>query len=463
MLHCLFTPFSFAQNTWSDPLQIDESAGTHPHVFFSKSGKLYVSYYDIQYDSMFIKYENTIGGSLSTPKNVIKGGKNVGIHFESDDVIDLMAARTNGHTVLKSVNSGNTWTAVKSITSSDNFGSSNTMGAFFTENGTDLRLFYSFVHYNAVVGEKPQLYYINRTGSTWDASGTFIADGSVCGAYENGQNISVIGTRGTYMSINNGSTFSEINSGAIFSEQLKANGTDECSGILYMVRSYSSANYVIALTKSNDNGSTWLSPQLKVQESTTNLYSYPKIAVKGDTMVVCWVEDPTPQMGINGYKKLFACHSFDGGLTFSSIDTIFNGTDYKVITTSYDDNRIDMDIANYNNRFVISYSVVLNNLANNQHTFIREVTYAEPSLVTQKNTNSLPEICVYPNPANDKIIITNFENGTIEIINLQGQTIKTINTSNTITTIDISKLSGGVYIIKVKTDIEIIFKKFIKK
>ncbi|OFX46742.1 MAG: hypothetical protein A2046_01160, partial [Bacteroidetes bacterium GWA2_30_7] len=92
--------------------------------------------------------------------------------------------------------------------------------------------------------------------------------------------------------------------------------------------------------------------------------------------------------------------------------------------------------------------------------------YVGISDVISENT-----ISVYPNPANSHIIITGLNKGTIEIINIQGQIVKTLSTlelsaaeiSNTKTTIDISKLSSGFYTIKIKTDNGIIEKKLIKQ
>jgi len=73
------------------------------------------------------------------------------------------------------------------------------------------------------------------------------------------------------------------------------------------------------------------------------------------------------------------------------------------------------------------------------------------------------EVNIYPNPANETIIIDGLQAGKIEIINLQGQVIKNIDVSNEKTSIDISKLSGGVYTMKIKTNEGIIVKKLIKQ
>jgi|GEM_PF-427955 len=72
-------------------------------------------------------------------------------------------------------------------------------------------------------------------------------------------------------------------------------------------------------------------------------------------------------------------------------------------------------------------------------------------------------IKIYPNPANNKIEIEGIQIGQIEIINLQGQIMKNINITNEKTTIDISKLSVGIYTIRIKNNEKIIIKKFVKE
>ena len=77
-------------------------------------------------------------------------------------------------------------------------------------------------------------------------------------------------------------------------------------------------------------------------------------------------------------------------------------------------------------------------------------------------TNSL-NISVYPNPATDKLTIECNQKSLIEIINPEGQIIKTIHSTGIKTTIDLVSLSRGIYIIKAKTDKGIMMKKFIKQ
>ena len=70
---------------------------------------------------------------------------------------------------------------------------------------------------------------------------------------------------------------------------------------------------------------------------------------------------------------------------------------------------------------------------------------------------------IYPNPATNNITIEIPQKSEIEILNINGQIIKTINNNNTKTTIDLENLSSGVYIIKAKTDRGIAMNKFIKE
>lgn len=368
---------AFSQITWTDPFQIDDYAGTYPNVEFDNSGHLYVIRYDIQRDSIVIKSELTPQGVFGNGKNVTNTGTNTAIHFSGSDTINLLVSKFMAHVIYRSVDGGQSYTQVKTVPNSDNIGSPNTMAGYFVQEGNQLRLVYSFVHYNPVVGDKPQMFQILRNGDTWDANGVFIADGSVTGLFENQASVTSAGTRGTFNSSDNGSFYTEINPGVAMSEQLRPTGTDSWNGRIYMIHSYTGISNELLFTTSDDNGVTWTTPQTNILSSVAYI-NYPKISAKGDTIVAAWLEDPSPQMGINGYKLLKACYSLDGGTTFSAPDTLFYGTDYNVIKTSYDDNRADFDIANYGDRFVVGYSTVLNNLANNQHTFIRELSFPEP-------------------------------------------------------------------------------------
>lgn len=72
-------------------------------------------------------------------------------------------------------------------------------------------------------------------------------------------------------------------------------------------------------------------------------------------------------------------------------------------------------------------------------------------------------MCIYPSPASKFITIKMQQKSEIEILNVNGQIIKTTYNNNKETTIDLENLSSGVYIIKAKTDKGIAIKKFIKE
>lgn len=72
-------------------------------------------------------------------------------------------------------------------------------------------------------------------------------------------------------------------------------------------------------------------------------------------------------------------------------------------------------------------------------------------------------INVFPNPVSDNLTIETSAKSSIEILNIEGQIIKTTNTAVKQTSIDVSNLSSGVYIIKAKTDRGFAVKKLIKE
>lgn len=436
--------------TWSAETQIDKSAGTYPRVLFDPNGKIMVFYYDVYKDSMLLSHEKSPkSGLFKNPLGINKGGKNIGIYFESEKDIQLLVSRSTSHTLMQSADSGKSWSFIKNIPSTDNMGSTNTMGGFFTKDGNDLRLLYSFVHYSAVTGDRPQTFQIKRVGNTWDNTGTFITDGAPIGAYEKDQEVCLLTSRGTYFSSDNGANYTGFTP-----DRIDATGSDFSNGKIHLIDE-------VVSTVSSDNGASWSSPKDTILP-TVNTVSYSKIAVNGDTIVTCWVEDPSPEPGVGGYRLLLSSYSIDGGGTFSIPDTLFKGTNFKVIKTSYDDNRVDFDIINNRNRFVVAYSTVLNNLNNNQHTYLREINFPEvtppPPTPTSLENNyiSSTEFLVYPNPAQNTLSINlpGNELFAIELFDVYGQKIWATQNVNTQCSIDVSKLASGNYVVKAISKIE---------
>jgi len=76
---------------------------------------------------------------------------------------------------------------------------------------------------------------------------------------------------------------------------------------------------------------------------------------------------------------------------------------------------------------------------------------------------SLSAISLYPNPAADIMTIETPQKATFEILSIHGQLIKTFETYNTKTNIDVSALPAGMYIVEVRTEKGIAVKKFVKE
>jgi len=95
------------------------------------------------------------------------------------------------------------------------------------------------------------------------------------------------------------------------------------------------------------------------------------------------------------------------------------------------------------------------------YVFIDDVSLSTSVGVYEESNNAL--INIYPNPATDNITIETAEKASIEILNIAGQIIKTINTAVKQTSIDVSDLASGVYIIKAKTEKGVAVRKFVKE
>lgn len=85
------------------------------------------------------------------------------------------------------------------------------------------------------------------------------------------------------------------------------------------------------------------------------------------------------------------------------------------------------------------------------------------NITSAKSDNMNKIISIYPNPVNTSFKTEGMEAGVIDIINSSGQIVDRLEINDNTTTIDISKLSKGIYFLRIQSDGKIQMKKFIKE
>jgi len=87
-----------------------------------------------------------------------------------------------------------------------------------------------------------------------------------------------------------------------------------------------------------------------------------------------------------------------------------------------------------------------------------------PQVITGiKDYKGIQNLSLYPNPASGEITICIPGNATVDILNIEGQVVKTIAAVNYKTTIDISGFAKGMYYVKAINNNAVAVKKFIKQ
>jgi hypothetical protein len=80
------------------------------------------------------------------------------------------------------------------------------------------------------------------------------------------------------------------------------------------------------------------------------------------------------------------------------------------------------------------------------HVAIIRMNVGDPSNV---GNNVASNVSVYPNPTTGIVSVTNVENATIEVINLMGQVVATVDSNTEINSIDLSNEANGTYFVRV--------------
>ncbi len=181
----------------------------------------------------------------------------------------------------------------------------------------------------------------------------------------------------------------------------------------------------------------------------------------------CDVQDSTAAFGLNG-------SIFYTGIYRNNIDTIpgfvspsaGSGTGYYGVTNDWSMQAASHCI-NAGTRDTTGLSLPAKDKAGNPRISggridIGAYEYFFPPNSINEVLINFP-IGIYPNPATNNITIEIQQKSEIEILNINGQIIKTIDNNDAKTTIDLGNLSSGVYILKAKTDKGIAIKKFIKE
>lgn len=95
--------------------------------------------------------------------------------------------------------------------------------------------------------------------------------------------------------------------------------------------------------------------------------------------------------------------------------------------------------------------------------FDGEVVLVTKLMHAIEEPNPGQNLVFYPNPATDNLTIEVLQKSTIDILNMEGQIVKTIKEASSKVTVDLKALSSGVYMVKIRSDKGIVIKKFIKE
>lgn len=115
----------------------------------------------------------------------------------------------------------------------------------------------------------------------------------------------------------------------------------------------------------------------------------------------------------------------------------------------------------YTDTFSVSLTAISGTDCQNKLIRIKYIIVQNPTDI--KNINANNTFKLYPNPTNNKLTIESLQKSTIEILNIQGQTIQQQQLKQDKTDIDISGLTNGIYILKLTNSNKTEIKRFIKE
>ncbi len=344
-----------------------------------------------------------------------------------------------GDGVLLSSNNGNSWTAVNTNLSNNWVISlANKGDTIFA--GT----------YNGGV------FLSSNNGNSWDSVNTGLTNRVVHAIAIKGNSIFAGTKDGMYLSTNNGGNWSIVNNGLPTNSMFTAFAINDTN--IYAAAYDNTGVYI-----STNNGSSW-SAATGLQGCGVNA-----IAISGNYLLA----GTTTAYGIGGVF-LSTNNGFNWNSTHlaaTDINTfaingndIFAGSNQYGVYLSTTDNGSNWTQINtgltgtgFINALVIRKDTLY------AGTYNDGIWYLPLETVGIKEINNADNIVVYPNPATNNITIEALQKSTIEILNIQGQTILQQQIQQGKTNIDISALAKGVYILRLCSNDKTAVTKIVKE
>lgn len=186
-----------------------------------------------------------------------------------------------------------------------------------------------------------------------------------------------------------------------------------------------------------------------------------------DTFIIDSINIITP---LKNPQVIWGDYDFDGDLdflfsgevsVFNYATKLFNNQNGEFIETDININIGGaIDFGDFDNDDDLDLLILgrKDNLQPNTKIYRNDLISSDFSINHLSNSVSF-----YPNPANKELFVEGVQVGEIEIMNMQGRVICNENVLEPKNIIDISKLTSGVYLIKVQTDNGIFIKKLIKQ
>jgi hypothetical protein len=314
--------------------------------------------------------------------------------------------------VYLSTNNGNSWTLNNSLT--------NTHVVSFT-----------FSDSNIFAGSNNGVYLSTNNGTSWTAMNSGLSDTIIHSLVISGNKIFAGTHDGVFISTNNAVNWTAVNTGIPISanigvEILAVSGTNVVAGTYSTIYPYIGTGVYF----SSNNGSSWTPVNTGLPDTT-------------------WINE----FAISG-NNIFA--GTQKGVFLSTN----NGSNWTAVNTGLTNFYINALAIKGDTIFAGVDSINMGTLYGGFGVWKRSIS--EMTGIKEINNNE-SNIEVYPNPAINNITIKSLQKSTIEILNIQGQTIIQQHIQQGKTDIDISGLAKGVYILRLCNNDKSAVKKIVKE
>lgn len=262
----------------------------NPSVSYSPGGDLRIFYNDND-DYIYTKVKKKNEDDFSLEQELYKNQKWGSALYDNGEIKEVALSGDSLIVILETKDNGESWDFVKSYSATETSFTSSWHPVYITGDSNNALVAFGYNKDTHLFGTYSEIFVTKKTNGVWENSTKELGLGEPDAIYRYDNKIIIPSDRGIHYSDDNGENYRVIEDDNTIPELLRPTDITEDGNRIYMVRNYSYGpignDQNLSFTYSDDQGATWIYPQIKIM-TVGYYFKNTQIIAEDGNVLIAW-------------------------------------------------------------------------------------------------------------------------------------------------------------------------------